>query len=238
MRSLSGHLAPAIARTGGATQLLVNQYCKGRGIEIGPGGAPYAPKALMVDRYRDHHGRAIPLDVNADATALPIRSTSTDYLLSAHCLEHIPDTLAALTEWMRVLRPGGHLVLILPHVDRTFDRGRPLATLDHHLTERGIHVDPEDPPHWAEYARWSAPRTSEREPDGREARRPDGSWNARYFVETGSIHYHAWTQHEMTEVVAGIGGQICAVVERLPDRSDSFAIVARVHSGPYAPTLV
>lgn len=50
----------------------------------------------------------------ADATHLPFQSNSIDLLLAADVIEHLDDDRAALREFMRVLRPGGHLVLTVP----------------------------------------------------------------------------------------------------------------------------
>lgn len=60
-----------------------------------------------------------------------LADASYDFLLSAHCLEHVANPLAALREWLRVTRPGGHLLLALPDPLRTFDHRRPLTTLAH-----------------------------------------------------------------------------------------------------------
>lgn len=67
-----------------------------------------------------------------EATSLQgISDASYDFLLSSHCLEHVANPLAALREWRRVVRPGGHLVLILPDPAHTFDHRRPVTTLAH-----------------------------------------------------------------------------------------------------------
>jgi len=67
-----------------------------------------------------------------EATALQgIADGAYDMILSSHCLEHAANPLAALREWRRVVRPGGHLVLLLPDPSRTFDHRRPLTTLAH-----------------------------------------------------------------------------------------------------------
>lgn len=50
----------------------------------------------------------------ADAAHLPFKSNSIDLLLAADVIEHLDDDRAALREFMRVLRPGGHLVLTVP----------------------------------------------------------------------------------------------------------------------------
>ena len=66
-----------------------------------------------------------------DGTALQIQSGSYDCVIASHCLEHIANPIKALLEWKRVLRPGGLLLLILPHRDHTFDWRRPVTSLEH-----------------------------------------------------------------------------------------------------------
>ena len=68
----------------------------------------------------------------AEATDLAgVRDGSYDFVLSSHVLEHSANPLLALTEWLRVLREGGVLVLVVPHKDGTFDHLRPVTTLEH-----------------------------------------------------------------------------------------------------------
>jgi len=53
--------------------------------------------------------------VQADATALPLRSAAVDLVYSNGVLHHIPDTDAAVREMYRVLRPGGQCLVMLYH---------------------------------------------------------------------------------------------------------------------------
>lgn len=50
-----------------------------------------------------------------DGRSLPFADQSQDGVFSCHCLEHVGDIQATLRDWMRVLRIGGHLVVIVPH---------------------------------------------------------------------------------------------------------------------------
>jgi SAM-dependent methyltransferase len=54
-----------------------------------------------------------------------------DALLASHVVEHLANPLGALAEWQRVVRPGGHVLLIVPHRDGTFDHLRPVTSLAH-----------------------------------------------------------------------------------------------------------
>ena len=60
------------------------------------------PEAPKVERER------------VDATHLPYPDASFDRVVAAHVLEHIYRPHEVLTEWARVLRPGGILSLVLP----------------------------------------------------------------------------------------------------------------------------
>jgi SAM-dependent methyltransferase len=67
---------------------------------------------VSVDALR-HAGCSATM-TRADAAHLPFRSGSVDLLLAADVIEHLDDDRAALREFVRVLRPGGHLVLTVP----------------------------------------------------------------------------------------------------------------------------
>lgn len=49
-----------------------------------------------------------------DATALELPDEAFDAVVSFHAIEHIPDLDAALSEMVRVVRPGGSLLLVYP----------------------------------------------------------------------------------------------------------------------------
>lgn len=49
-----------------------------------------------------------------DATALSFTDESFDRVIGAHVLEHLPNPHHVLREWMRVVKPGGTLSLVLP----------------------------------------------------------------------------------------------------------------------------
>ena len=56
------------------------------------------------------------------AERLPFRDGSFDAVVGQHLIEHLPDVAGALSEWKRVLRPAGVLVLVTPnaaHPDAT-----------------------------------------------------------------------------------------------------------------------
>lgn len=67
--------------------------------------------------------------IKAEATDLYMIATGKyDCVLSSHNLEHVANPLKAVAEWVRVVRPGGYLLLILPDKKDIFDRYRPDTT--------------------------------------------------------------------------------------------------------------
>jgi ubiquinone/menaquinone biosynthesis C-methylase UbiE len=50
----------------------------------------------------------------ANAMHLPFPSASFDMLVSCETLEHVPDPQTAVAEYLRVVRPGGHLYITIP----------------------------------------------------------------------------------------------------------------------------
>lgn len=91
-------------------------YCRGNGVDIGYGGDPVIPTAITVDfaldgQFCGDH----PCNIVGDARKLPWFAAHVfDYVYSSHCLEDFEDTLPVLREWMRIVKRGGLLVLLLP----------------------------------------------------------------------------------------------------------------------------
>jgi SAM-dependent methyltransferase len=52
--------------------------------------------------------------VDLERDALPLPEASYDVVIASHVLEHLENAPAALQDWLRVLRPGGHLLIGVP----------------------------------------------------------------------------------------------------------------------------
>jgi SAM-dependent methyltransferase len=64
----------------------------------------------------DYDERAHKTQLKLDLTRMELPDESLDLVVTAHVLEHIPDTGAALRELHRVLRPGGRALIQIPLV--------------------------------------------------------------------------------------------------------------------------
>ena len=81
----------------------------------------------------------------ADLAALA--SQHYDFLISCNNLEHIANPLKALAEWRRVVRPGGHILLVLPRKESNFDHARDTTRFEHLLDDLARDVDEHDLTH-------------------------------------------------------------------------------------------
>lgn len=79
---------------------------RGRVLDIGAGDDPVAPGAVVFDLKQGDANRITAFD-----------AASFDCVYSSHCLEHMRDPVASLGNWWSLVRPGGHLVLVVPDED-------------------------------------------------------------------------------------------------------------------------
>lgn len=91
------------------------RYFVGDGIDIG--GAP-DPLTLYA-QFFPRMGKVRIWDLaDGDAQLMEgVADASFDFVHSSHCLEHLVDPAVGLRNWFRILRPGGHLVVIVPDED-------------------------------------------------------------------------------------------------------------------------
>jgi len=80
-------------------------------------GLDLAPRMLYQAQCRSAHGKgALPITWTcADAASLPFLDCSVDVITGHSLLYLLPDRDRALSEMQRVLRPGGHIMLMEPH---------------------------------------------------------------------------------------------------------------------------
>jgi glycosyltransferase involved in cell wall biosynthesis len=140
-----------------------------RGIEIGASchNSFQIPETTFVDycdEAEDNEWHAVDeglagerhrVDVVAEADDLPFADSSQDFVLTSHVIEHLPNAVKAVGEWARVVRPGGILFIVIPHIEgwasHPSDKGKAPTPLEHfqedfdnnctvetHPTEEGV----------------------------------------------------------------------------------------------------
>jgi ubiquinone/menaquinone biosynthesis C-methylase UbiE len=71
---------------------------------------------LLLKQFKERLPHQIPLQ--ADGASLPLRSGSVDFLFCTETLEHFTDPQRAIGEFLRVLRPGGLMMIQSPNAHR------------------------------------------------------------------------------------------------------------------------
>lgn len=87
-------------------QKLYGKYLNGRVLDVGCGQDKLICEGLTVDGWDVDQG---------DAQLLyGVPEGSYDCLYSSHCLEHMLDVPAALSNWSRTVKRDGHLIIVVP----------------------------------------------------------------------------------------------------------------------------
>lgn len=107
-------------------RLFAVKHSKGVIYDLGCGSHKTLPEAIGVD-LKDS------ADVQASIDKLPFEDNSADTVISRHSLEHMKDPAAAVKEWLRVLKPSGKLVIVVPD-DEFIDTMDPFYGNGEHYT--------------------------------------------------------------------------------------------------------
>jgi SAM-dependent methyltransferase len=210
---------------------LLKRYCIGKGAEIGAGKTPYCDPArtTFVDKFKDNKDATIGADIIADASAIPVDDGAFNYVFSAHVLEHMQNTILVLNEWVRILKPGGIMFTMLPHAERTIDKFRPITTLQHHLEDFERLTDEPDRTHFEDMKDGWTKLGGDPEEGARAFRAEWGAdpWDWDFRIANGILHHHVWTQNEIVRLYQHLGLQVLYVNELVPERDDSFVVIAR-----------
>jgi len=100
--------------------------------------------------YRTTDGRVGQQFVCEASKLERIADRTYDFVLSSHSLEHSANPLKCIAEWLRVLKPGGALLLILPDARFTFDHRLPVTSFDHLLEDYQNDIGEDDHTHLEE----------------------------------------------------------------------------------------
>ncbi|GAB3481623.1 methyltransferase domain-containing protein [Polaromonas eurypsychrophila] len=92
-----------------------SRFFVGDGIDIGCGPDPLGQYAEQFPLMKTVRNWDMP---DGDAQLLEtVGDASLDFVHSSHCLEHMHEPRIAMHHWLRVLKPGGHLVVVIPDED-------------------------------------------------------------------------------------------------------------------------
>jgi SAM-dependent methyltransferase len=152
---------------------------------------------------------------------------SYDAVISSHVLEHLANPIGALSEWLRVLRPGGHMLIVLPHKEGCADHRRATTSVDHMVRDAKAATSEDDMTHAEEVI---ALHDLARDPaaGGREALRERGRANP----ENRAMHHHCFTTRSALRLLDHVGLELLAVESRWPH--DIYVLTRLPHPGERA----
>lgn len=100
---------------------LTTPFCVGAGVDIASQGDPVVPHAMSFDlpeaeflAYSNGAPPKGPIHLRGHADNLPFESGSLDFAYSSHLLEDFYDWIPLLSEWTRVVKIGGHIIILVP----------------------------------------------------------------------------------------------------------------------------
>lgn len=104
---------------------LIKHHARGRLIDLGCGDMPYRPEVVnQVESYDtlDFQPRSAEVTYVGSVEDMSFIPDATyDSAICLEVLEHVPDPFSAAHEIYRILKPGGVLVLSVPHLSRLHD---------------------------------------------------------------------------------------------------------------------
>lgn len=190
------------------TRIAIASALRGKGIEVGPGHMPFpipptVTGVTYVSRLLPEDERRLFPEVPADEPFTPVdvvadidcdgltafADDSQDFVIASHVVEHLAAPIWSLSEFFRVVRPGGYVVLVLPDRRLTFDRHRAPTSIEHLLREHAAGVREIDDDHLLDFL-------------ANVAGDADPSPEVLHSRRERRIHAHCWSEPEFRALLA------------------------------------
>jgi SAM-dependent methyltransferase len=91
--------------------------------------------------YNNKKGKVI---INDAVNISSVQNDSYDFCFSSHSLEHIANPLKAISEWLRIIKNNGHIIIIVPEKSVCFDHKRNYSKFSTLLSQYEKNVGEDD----------------------------------------------------------------------------------------------
>lgn len=156
-----------------------------------------------------HPGKKKGFNFIREATELRnILDNSYDFLISSHSLEHTSNPIKALKEWIRVTKPSGAMIIVLPDYRRTFDHRRKPTPIQHMIDDYEQGMDETDLTHLPEIL-----RLHDLSLDPAAGTEENFQRRSQHNVENRCLHHHVFDEMNSRELLETAG--ISVMVQEL-----------------------
>jgi SAM-dependent methyltransferase len=91
--------------------------------------------------YQNKKGKVI---INDAVNISLVQNEYYDFCFSSHSLEHIANPLKAISEWLRIIKKNGYIIIVVPEKSMCFDHKRKYTNLSTLITQYEKNVDEND----------------------------------------------------------------------------------------------
>ena len=203
-------------------QTLSQAFVHGKGIEIGALQKPLPLSSHAEVRYVDRMSKAdlyehypeltsydlVEVDIiDNGETLATFKSSSQDFIVANHFIEHCQDPIATIKNFLRVLRPGGIIYMAIPDMRRTFDQNRSRTGINHMVADHISGPTRSRKQHFREWVTLVEPHFGRVyiEEHSIEARVEE------LIAQDYSIHFHTFLPDDVSALV-----NYCAATELMP----------------------
>jgi SAM-dependent methyltransferase len=193
---------------------VAHHFISGKGIEVGaaqlPVKLPPGASVKYVDLFTAEELREawpkdyskleiVEVDVVDDAEKLDkFKANSLDFIIANHFVEHCIDPIGTIINMYGKLRKNGVFFFAIPDKRYTFDKPRKITTYSHLIEE---HKDKSN-------QKFRLEHTQDFLLLGDKVKKSDLKRRTKEVMDSGyRIHYHVWTQREMTEMFIRIADE-------------------------------
>lgn len=164
--------------------------------------------------YKEKKGIQYIMEAS-DLSAIP--DEKYEFIISSNCLEHVANPMKAVQEWIRVVKKGGIVLLVLPNREYCFDRYRNITDFSHLLDDFKRNVGEDDLTHLDEILKFHDLRL-----DKAAGSKEDFRNRSLKNFENRALHHHVFNVSLLKEIfeyfniefISGYEGSVNVIVGR------------------------
>jgi len=162
--------------------------------------------------YNYHKSKKVGTQYILEATNLEkLEDNKYDFLLSSHMIEHTANPIKALKEWLRIVKTGGYMILVVPHKDGTFDHKRPITAIEHLIEDYENNIDEYDLTHLDEILKFHDLKL---DPDAGTYKEFEKRSQVNH--DNRCLHHHTFTTKTIVELMDYLQVEIRAIEAMRP----------------------